>query len=1515
MSTPRRQVFSAYRPRAWLLLLLLGATVLHAGERRHYFQSFGSAHGLAQSTVLASMQDRDGYMWVGTQNGVHRFDGYRFQAYGTDSTGGESPLTGVITALAEGPDGTIWLGTATRGVINLDPHTGDYHVVLADALRSAAQRHVRALQWDSSGTLWVATMAGLWRMDPQTGNTRKIESGNADDGRSEALHALALSADGSLWIAGESGLARLRRGGQTPRPVNGIERATTLFVGNQQELYASDGRQLWRLVDGLVAQTLWRSSDERHIISAAAQDRQNRLWLAVRHHGLLVAAASPEQPHIWLTPDRNIGGSLPSSQISTMLVDDSGLLWLGTDTSGVVTVRPEGTPFTTLITTGEGRDLPAANNIRAVHVDTDGTLWMGSNDDGLTVYDPRSKRFTYVVDPLREALEADPSQAPVLVRDIAKAGPDSLWLATSRGVLQLETGSGAARALPVDASGHQGQPEAASRQVLAAADQAVWIATYSKGVVRHDPASGSWLRLDASHGLGSDIVLALHEDRRGRLWMGTLDGLSLFDPTDTSLRTFHHDPAQPQSLGSNTIRSIHEDSSGQLWFGTHAGLSRLDSLTADGATFSRWQRDEGLPDSTVYAVVEDSLGRIWASTNRGLAMLEPASGRVATYAVSDGLQGLEFNAGASAMLPDGRIALGGTQGLNLFAPERIVASRHVAPVVITHIEVDNQQHLAPSDGRVLEIPVGAALRLGFAALDYTAPRRNRFMYRLDGMDQRWLDADTRHDATYTNLRPGRYVFRVRGSNHDGYWNPADTRLTVQVRPHWWASGPLLAVYALTALALTTVLVIVQRRRRRHELHQHRQLLDREESLRMALWGSGDELWNWDVASGVLTRTESKHEGRAMRESTMLTSDWVQSMIHPDDQPGLRSTIEDCLSGRKASLEAQFRMRSGLRKWIWIQARGKVVQRDGHGAPLRLCGTARDISARRAAESEQRIAQEIIRSMTETVVVADLDFRFVGVNPAFTRVSGWMESEVLGLDLLALSSSQHSPQRIQGIRDALESTGHWHGEIWQRRKDGEEFMAWLQLSEVRGSSGERTNWVAVMSDITERKRAEQELRYLANFDPLTGLPNRVLLTERLNQMMARARRQASHIALLFLDLDHFKHINDSMGHATGDRMLKAAGARLRHIVRDGDTVARLGGDEFTVVLDEIHDHHEATRIAEKILATFARPLELEGGQEVLISTSVGISMFPQHGNSPADLIKAADTAMYQAKEQGRNTYMVYTDTMDAAARLRANLAGALRRAIENDELTLVYQPKMSLFDGHITGVEALLRWHTPEFGNVTPAEFIPIAEESGLIIPIGEWVLARACRQLRTWKDEGVQGLVVSINVSVLQLLRGNLLRHLSDMLAEYDFAPGCIELELTESTIMANAEQSISTLRQVKALGVSVAIDDFGTGYSSLSYLKRLPIDTLKIDREFVGDLTTDPDDEAITATVITMAHSLGLNVVAEGVETDEQVAYLTAQKCDEIQGFWLARPMQPEQLPAFLREHLPAARIAAPMV
>lgn len=718
---------------------------------------------------------------------------------------------------------------------------------------------------------------------------------------------------------------------------------------------------------------------------------------------------------------------------------------------------------------------------------------------------------------------------------------------------------------------------------------------------------------------------------------------------------------------------------------------------------------------------------------------------------------------------------------------------------------------------------------------------------------------------------------------------------------------------LVAIALLLVLAFVWRRRQQQEQALLGEIREREQRLNLALWGSGDEFWDWNIPENSLYRLGANQLLGQGSDEAMSTDQWRSQSIHPDDLPRVQKLLQEHIIGQSDVYESEHRIRNARGEWIWVRSRGKIVERDGAGNPLRMAGTARDITLIRHAERERRIALEVLRSMSEAVAVIDLSFSFISVNPAFSRITGYSEAEVLGQDSRLLDSSQHSPDFYRRVRDILERTGHWAGEMWQRRKDAEEFLGWIEMSEVRDGHGQRSHFVAVVNDITDKKRAEQELRYLANYDTLTGLPNRALLSERLGRAIVRARRQETRVAVLFLDLDRFKDINDSLGHAAGDRLLKAAATRLQATVGASDTVARLGGDEFTVVLEDVESLAAVERMAREIITAFSMPLELDDRHDVNITPSLGISLYPDHALVPTDLLKFADTAMYQAKSEGRNTFQIYNETMDAEARRRAQVLAALRKALDRGEFRLVFQPRMALSDGRITGVEALLRWHSPELGDIPPVTFIPLAEESGLILQIGEWVLQEACQTLKRWRSHGLTEISMAVNVSVLQLLRGHLPEQLQEILNLTGVPANRIELEVTESMVMQNAEQTTAVLNELQSLGCTLAIDDFGTGYSSLVYLKRLPIDTLKIDKEFIGDLIRDPDDEAITATVITMGHSLGLNVIAEGVETEQQLAYLRQQGCDEIQGYWLSPPIDPHRCLAFIRSWQPSSVAAIP--
>jgi len=730
--------------------------------------------------------------------------------------------------------------------------------------------------------------------------------------------------------------------------------------------------------------------------------------------------------------------------------------------------------------------------------------------------------------------------------------------------------------------------------------------------------------------------------------------------------------------------------------------------------------------------------------------------------------------------------------------------------------------------------------------------------------------------------------------------------------------PRLLVLLGVAVLLLAVVAFAMRRlwpvfgRSRAEPSRAETLRERDEHLKLALWASGEHFWDFDLVSRRMHRLRADENAPHTAEIAVLTRKSDMPTIHEQDLPLVKQRLRSHLQGETPIFVSEHRMDlDGNGNWVWVRARGRVVERDLGGRPVRIAGTARDITATRNAEYEHRIASEVMRSMSEAVAVLDWNQNFIAVNKAFAGITGYAEDEVIGQPASLLDSRQHEEDSTARMLGGLQQDGRWSGEAWKVRKDREEILCRLEINVVPDASGLRRLYVLVLNDITEQKRAEQELRYLANYDSLTSLPNRSLLSERLSRAIVRARRENGRVAVLFIDLDRFKDINDSLGHATGDRILRAAAARVQQTVGAQHTVARLSGDEFTVVVEDIGSSREAEDIAQRIITAFKQALSFGDGLELAVSPSIGISLYPDHAQVPTDLLKHADTAMYQAKAAGRHTYQLYSEKMDEKTRHRAILANALRRALERNELSLVYQPRMSLKQQRITGVEALLRWHSKEFGEVSPGQFIPLAEESGLILEIGAWVLREALLTLRQWHELGLQHLIVSVNVSALQLQRGDLADVVARTLAETGMAAAHLELELTESVIMANPETNADTLRACRRLGVSLAIDDFGTGYSSLAYLKRLPLTTLKIDQEFVGDLTHDVDDEAITSTIINMGHSLLLNVVAEGVETAAQLQFLHDHGCDEIQGHWISHALGAEACLQFIRNHGPGPAAA----
>lgn len=580
----------------------------------------------------------------------------------------------------------------------------------------------------------------------------------------------------------------------------------------------------------------------------------------------------------------------------------------------------------------------------------------------------------------------------------------------------------------------------------------------------------------------------------------------------------------------------------------------------------------------------------------------------------------------------------------------------------------------------------------------------------------------------------------------------------------------------------------------------------------------------------------------------------------------------------------------------------VLVWDDSGAFEGILGVGRDISQQRRAEKDLRMAATVFEHSTSAILITDPAGYIVQANDAFSRVSGYAVSQVLDQLPMMLTVEDQQQAHVGYILKQLHQRSSWEGELWLKRRDGEHYPAWVGITAVFDDEGDLASYVCFFSDISERKASEQRIHRLAYYDALTHLPNRTLFQDRLYTALQHAERQQTWVVLMFLDLDRFKPINDSLGHAAGDRMLKDMAGRLLECVAEDDTVARMGGDEFTLLLQPTATQQaaltRAIHVAEQILASLVKPFVLEG-REFFVTASIGIALSPQDGNELSQLMKNADTAMYHAKERGKNNFQFYQTDMNASALERLELESDLRHALEQKEFTLYYQPQFSGDGKRLTGTEALLRWRHPRRGLVPPGDFIPVLEELGLVVEVGEWVLKEACHQLREWHKVKVRVPKVSVNISARQFSDGQLGMRIANILQETGLPPACLELELTESILMREVSEAMQILDGLKRLGLSIAVDDFGTGYSSLNYLKQFPIDVLKIDRTFVDGLPSGEQDAQIARAIIAMAHSLNLAVIAEGVENYEQLEFLREHGCDEVQGYLFGRPMTPSRFEA----------------
>ena len=1469
------------------------AQPLSAASTQLKFEHIRSEDGLTQNTITSLFMDNAGMLWIGTQDGLHAYNGHSFNIFPHSPNDPRSISESYVSDIIQDSEGNIWVSTFSQGVNRLDLSTGTFeHFGQEQGLTDPRTTKLSVV----GNTLWIGTKAGLFSLSTKTKRITQVNLGNSVQPHITSLanvedtYLLAGTQDSGTFAVSANTITRLN----VPQNLT----AHQIRAHSANAITLALGGQLWHYnLASQQGEILWQTDDNVPYIKDFIQTELGNFWVVGPEAGLIQLERNDKAfTATYHRYDPKRTNSISENNMLSLLQDPFGNLWLGASYSGLDKINTRRQYFQHIYESTPNLS-QQSNNIRTLFRSQDNALWIGTEGAGLKRMLANGK-YEHYTELFANALGMHQRNLNLILRDIDQDKNGVLWFATNYGLGRLAL-DGHFQLLKVTERTDQGSETNYIRSLDIDEQGRLWVATtnalYRKAIDTDEFTFISLAHIDNFYPAQNQfLILRTHKDT---LWIGTLDGLLKLDMKTGTGKSYFHQSSDKNSLINNRVRDILVTKSGEVWFATHGGISKLPSQETD-AGFSHYTRNQGLPSDTIYALLEDQEHNIWFSSNAGIGKLNPKTNRVIIFNEQEGLQALEFNGGVKLEDSDGDLWFGGINGINRFNPKSIPDQRPDVKVALTGYSIAGKGHtildLSHPPSIVMDYS-DQLISFEVTSLDFSYTGKNRFSYFLEGFDNEWHELPTGNEITFTNINPGHYQLHVRHGLQ--YNTQGDYALSVDlhVQAPFYRTQFAYALYSLLSLWLLAWIIIWRKRKRQQQREFETSIRASEERLKLALWASGDGMWDWNIPENRVYRTNMDSSVPHWNSSNI-----AHESMHSEDRERFKFELNEHLQGRSPFFEAEYRVERSPGNWVWILDRGKVVEKDSLDNPIRMTGTNRNITSRKLIENELVLSSQVLNSMNEAVVVGGLNYRIRSVNPAFCAITGYTERQITDRHFIHLAFSRQQRELFNTIEQQLLRHKHWVGELWIRNKQRQAILVWLEINQVIDIKGETSHFVAVFTDITERKKAEEDLRFLASFDTLTGLPNRTLFQDRLNHAITQAHRANNIVALLFLDLDRFKHINDSMGHHVGDLLLKAVARRLQNAVRDGDTVARLGGDEFTIILEGVAKTKAATLISEKVLRAFQTPFLLDD-KTLTISTSIGISLYPNDADNADSLIKFADTAMYHAKSSGRNNFQFYTSKLNEIATRHVQLESGLKEAIQRKELSLVYQPKFCLRDGSLTGLEALLRWYHTELGPISPVEFIPLAEETGIITQIGHWVINHACQQLAEWNSLGFNGITIAVNLSARQL-KADIISTIEVALAVSGLPAQSLELELTESMIMGNPQESVSILSKLKALGLTIAVDDFGTGYSSLSYLKRFPIDTLKIDREFVRDITNDPDDAAITSAIIALAHSLELNVVAEGVETQEQLNFLAMQGCDQVQGFLLSKPLNAEDCLTLLK-------------
>jgi len=1542
------KVFQVYFFNVILICFMFFTSMAYSSGTAH-FKLLPNQESLSSSYVNKTIQRRDGFIWIATSEGISRFDGKNYINHKSFSDNPNSLPNPWVHDLLEDHNNQLWVATAS-GAARLMPDEINFEQYNFSAIKenSISGNNVSHIFEDNQNRLWFATERALSLYQPESNDFKNfnINKNNID---LNYINVLAQKEAQQLWVGTGNGLFV-------------FDTQTTEFTAyalNSPESIpydimdiAQDSKGSWWIVtayNGLLNLTTqpkeinsfhYQPDNPNSIISnglwSVYIDKDDNVWVASWGEGISRISAIDGRIERY-KHNRGDQRSIPSNLTTNIFQDVTGLFWISTY-DGIALYDPSN-PIEN-IRPVPGTDNSLSSDLVWAFQETADAIWVGTTE-GINRWD----KSTGLIEKYFTGSDKTNPDNFTSVWDITSANDQIFWLGTEYGLAQFNTltkkivylsESTPDRALSKEEISLFSNPV---WSIINNADQSIWVGSSSSNLYLVDRE----LNLIKDHSnlikstLGkfeniefTNLIAGINQN----VWLGTTTGMFYLDASNSTIMPVRSNQGKIL-YHKDWIYAVVKHQDNQYWISSqNQGLS-LYQLNVDGSMKRLLQFDSehlNILDGSVYNIFPINENEVWLTGRKNLYHINLDTDVFTNYGNKYFDLDLNFHENTQIFSTDKKLYFGSNRGAIRFDPQQIKKSDYQPNVYITGINSNNIS-LATSlvDPKINTLkqnrtsissttPVhllkthvfdytDTTFTFQFSALDYMYADDLFYAYRIPEIDEKWIEIQNHNELILSNLNAGNYNLQIKATNADLLWSNHIAALDFTVLPKPWLTWWAKLLYIILALIIIWIILKLIRSR----LLTQFALEHREFQLSQAIWGTGDELWEWDILNKKITRINNSNlddNRHRFFDGTFKNKDLN---IHPDDINKLQLKIDNILTGKNIEFDAVYRQKNRQGKWQWMQDRAKVTSWSHDKKPLTVNGISRNINTIKKKEQRSQLIASAFQSSSDGALVLDSELKIISINAAFTEITGYDEriiDNTMRRDAGHLSTKKmDSKDLLKHIKKDIKRTGSYRNEITISTIEGKTLPIDLRVNCIYNTQKIPTHYIATMTDISYRKNSERSLRKLANYDSLTGLPNRSLMMTQLNHALLQAKRDQKQMCIMFVDLDHFKNINDSLGHTIGDELLIAVAKRLKNCIRNSDSIARIGGDEFTLGILNYDTVKDLIKIAKKILKKMSKPFELEN-HELIITPSIGIATRNDGEDDIETMLMQADTAMYHAKKKGRNNFQFFNESMNQAVQQRVDIEMRLRKVIKYGELFLHYQPKFSMVTEGVSGFEALIRWKDSNDVFIPPDDFISIAEETGLIFSIGEFVLESACQELSRWQNSGHKDIHVAINLSAVQFMDKKLVRRVKKMINKYNIPPLSLEIEITESTLIENLEYAVNTLNELRNLGIKLSLDDFGTGFSSLNYLKQFPIHALKIDRSFIVDMVNDPRNTSMVESIISLAHNLSIEVIAEGVETTEQLEMLISFQVEEIQGFLLSKPVDSDAAADILHKGITVSTI-----